>query len=299
MSDKNNYCVAEILNPTANRYTGKCECRLVCDPVSKIPIMLEKPEAMFLAQKLTFNACYDKLSNAYPAMVIKFDEPCTGPMTDIFLPYKIVSKHFRKFIDSKCCFEDITPVGQDDHFSIYKSPELQRFDEDAVPSHYMLHTSDSEPVKSVADDVLVPTKSAYITNVMRKNKSFIVTENEKMYYIGMLLHTEDIGGITERTVGNHYINDTVKLINEGKIDAYITRELNKDNKLLFIPTFHTIDNLFQFRMFRTASYEFVKLGINADNEVEICEYTGIMELFDVFRNIVIGESSITDFIRGE
>ncbi len=126
------------------------------------------------------------------------------------------------------------------------------------------------------------------------NTAFKITENNKTLYIGMLLDTQKIGGITKKSKNNQHIGGLIECIKGGRIDVYVTAESNKKGELLFVPTPSTFTALEDYGLFRNfRQYEFVKLNGNLD----IVERTGVFASYDDFRAIAVGQKSVDDFIK--
>lgn len=149
-------------------------------------------------------------------------------------------------------------------------------------------------VKSEMGDFIPESVAAAIVPTVKQNTPFVITEKGKHLYVGMLLDVTKIGGINKKSVNDKDKGGVIEAIKSGRIDAYVTQELNEKNQLLFIPTAGTIDMLGDYGMFRKVDgYEFVKLN----DKLEIVEYTGITATYDEFRLIVTGNASITQYVK--
>ena len=148
--------------------------------------------------------------------------------------------------------------------------------------------------KSTMGEVFDEMVPSAVLPAVKENKNFIINENGKTVYVGMLLDVAKIGGITEKSKNDKNIGGAVESIRNGKIQAFITKQLIEDNQLLFIPTSITLDRLGDYGTFRNVSgYEFVKLNDN----LEIIEHTEVFESYDTFRTICDGKVAITDFVK--
>lgn len=149
-------------------------------------------------------------------------------------------------------------------------------------------------VKSEMGDFIPESVAAAVVPTVKQNAPFIVTEKGKHLYVGMMLDVTKIGGINKKSVNDKDKGGVIEAIKSGRIDAYVTQELNEKNQLLFIPTFNTLDMLGDYGMFRKVDgYEFVKLN----DKLEIVEYTGVTATYDEFRMIASGNTPITDYVK--
>jgi len=149
-------------------------------------------------------------------------------------------------------------------------------------------------VKSEMGDFIPESVAAAIIPTVKQNEPFVITEKGKRLYVGMLLDVMKIGGINKKSTNDKDKGGVIEAIKSGRIDAYVTQELNEKNQLLFIPTANTIDMLGDYGMFRKVDgYEFVKLN----DKLEIVEYTGVTATYDEFRMIVTGNTPITTFVK--
>lgn len=135
-----------------------------------------------------------------------------------------------------------------------------------------------------------------IKPLVTSNKAFTIEENNKPLYIGMLLDTQKIGGITKKSKNNQHIGGLIECIKGGRIDVYVTAESNQKGELLFIPTPSTFAALEDYGLFRNfRQYEFVKLN----NNLEIVERTGVFASYDDFRSIAGGQKTVNDFLSSQ
>lgn len=149
-------------------------------------------------------------------------------------------------------------------------------------------------VKSEMGNFIPESVAAAVVPIIKNNAPFIVTEQNKKYYIGMLLDVMKIGGIDKKSINDKDKGGIIEAIKSGRLDAFISQKLNDENKLLFIPTFRTIDCLGDYGVFRRVDgYEFVKLN----DKLEIVENTGVMGTYDEFRAIVAGQVDIKSFVK--
>lgn len=149
-------------------------------------------------------------------------------------------------------------------------------------------------VKSEMGDFIPESVASAVVPLVKGNAPFTVTEHGKKIYIGMLLDVLKIGGINKKSVNDKDKGGVIEAIKSGHVDAYVTKELNDDNKLLFIPTYSTLDRLGDYGMFRNVEggYEFVKLN----DKLEIT-HTDIFGTYDDFRNIGNGSADIKEFVK--
>lgn len=154
--------------------------------------------------------------------------------------------------------------------------------------------ANKKATKSEMGEYLSETVGSAMTDVIVKNENFIVRENGKTYYIGMLLDVTKIGGINKKAVNNKDIGGVIEAIKSNHIDAYITDEFNNNNELLFIPSAATFDRLMDYGVFRRVDgYEFIKL----DKKLNVVERTGVFGTYDEFRDIGNGSKKITEFVK--
>lgn len=157
-----------------------------------------------------------------------------------------------------------------------------------------MFNSNNKNTKSTMGEFLPESTASSVLPVFKSNTPFIINDHGRRVYIGMMLDVTTIGGISKKTINDKDKGGVIELIKNGRVDAYITAELNDENKLLFIPKAETtIDRLGDYGMFRTASYEFVKLN----DKLEIIERTGIMESYGTFRAIATGSEDINNFVK--
>jgi hypothetical protein len=79
------------------------------------------------------------------------------------------------------------------------------------------------------------------------------------FYVGMLLHTEDVGGFNKKTKGNADKGRIIEAVRGGNIDAYVTPEQNEAGELIFIPNEKTFNFIEEFSMLTDVEYEVVKI----------------------------------------
>lgn len=128
---------------------------------------------------------------------------------------------------------------------------------------------------------------------LTNNKPFEFVEDGKTYYIGMLLDTAKIGGITKKSKNDKEVGGMIECVRGGKIDLFATAELNERGELLFLPTPQTLNCLSEYGKFRECKdYEFVKLNGNLD----IVERTGLFAPYDIFRAIGAGQLDIQEYL---
>ena len=131
--------------------------------------------------------------------------------------------------------------------------------------------------------------------VFKGNTAFIIENDGKSFYYAMLFDTADIGGISKKSRNKDYVGGLLNGIKGSKIDTLVTKDLNEEGKILFIPTTKTIQYLSEYSIYTKQKYEFVKLN----GKYEIVERTGIKASYDDFRQILAGEKKLTDFVNPE
>lgn len=88
------------------------------------------------------------------------------------------------------------------------------------------------------------------------------------YYIGMMLHTDDIGGFSKKTKNDPDKGSLVEAVRGGNIDAYVTPEQNDSGELIFIPTEKTFSYAGEFSMLTDAEYEVVKIDTRSGEVIK-------------------------------
>lgn len=147
--------------------------------------------------------------------------------------------------------------------------------------------------KEIMDKNFNESVPSAMKHCLTNNKPFEFVEDGKTYYIGMLLDTAKIGGITKKSQNDKEVGGMIECVRGGKIDLFVTAELNERGELLFLPTPQTINCLSEYGKFRECKdYEFVKLNGNLD----IVERTGFFASYDIFRAIGAGQLDIQEYL---
>lgn len=146
--------------------------------------------------------------------------------------------------------------------------------------------------KSEMSDFFAESVPETLLLSLKDNTNFIITEDNNVYYIGMLLDTMKVGGFNKKSKNDQAKGSIIEYVKGGQIDAYITEDLNNSNKLLFIPTANTLDKLADYSIFTNLEYEFVKI----DKSMNIVSFTGITAPYSKFTAILLGHCNIADFL---
>lgn len=88
------------------------------------------------------------------------------------------------------------------------------------------------------------------------NEAFVVTHNGETAYVGILLNTNDIGGISKKANKDEAKGSIIECINSGRMKTLITQPLMENESIIFIPDAITVDAMDEFSLLTNAPYQF-------------------------------------------
>lgn len=146
-----------------------------------------------------------------------------------------------------------------------------------------------EMVSSVIDESVLEQ----VLEEMKANTQFISSYEGEPAYVGMLLKTDDIGGLNLKTNKDEAKGSIVECIKNGRIKVYASEELLNNEQFVIIPDAMTLDAMSEFSIL-DIEYELVK--VTEDGEVYP---TGIVAGIDQMIEIVNDESMTIDSVIGD
>lgn len=146
-----------------------------------------------------------------------------------------------------------------------------------------------EMVSSVIDESVLEQ----VLEEMKANTQFISSYEGEPAYVGMLLKTDDIGGLSLKTNKDEAKGSIVECIKNGRIKVYASEELLNNEQFVIIPDAMTLDAMSEFSIL-DIEYELVK--VTEDGEVYP---TGIVAGIDQMIEIVNDESLTIDSVIGD
>lgn len=146
-----------------------------------------------------------------------------------------------------------------------------------------------EMVSSVIDESVLEQ----VLEEMKANTQFISSYEDEPAYVGMLLKTDDIGGLSLKTNKDEAKGSIVECIKNGRIKVYASEELLNNEQFVIIPDAMTLDAMSEFSIL-DIEYELVK--VTEDGEVHP---TGIVAGIDQMIEIVNDESLTIDSVIGD
>ncbi len=146
-----------------------------------------------------------------------------------------------------------------------------------------------EMVSSVIDESVLEQ----VLEEMKANTQFISSYEGEPAYVGMLLKTDDIGGLSLKTNKDEAKGSIVECIKNGRIKVYASEELLNNEQFVIIPDAMTLDAMSEFSIL-DIEYELVK--VTEDGEVHP---TGIVAGIDQMIEIVNDESLTIDSVIGD
>lgn len=132
------------------------------------------------------------------------------------------------------------------------------------------------PNEMLASVVRESTVGAAV-DLLKQNERFALPGNKS--WVGLLLDTKTIGGLSKKESGDEAKGSIVQLINSDLIQVVVTRELLAEDCLVFIPTVQTLDRMKEFSLLSGATYHWMVLTESEDRLV-ISLPTGLDETAD-------------------
>ena len=145
-----------------------------------------------------------------------------------------------------------------------------------------------EMVSSVIDESVLEQ----ILEEMKQNTQFISTYEGEPAYVGMLLKTEDIGGLNLKTNKDEAKGSIVECIKNGRIKVYASAELLDNEQFVIIPDAITLDSMSEFQIL-DIEYDLVK--VTEDGEVHD---TGFTATCAQMSDIIADDSMTIDDVIG-
>lgn len=122
----------------------------------------------------------------------------------------------------------------------------------------------AEPAKKRKKKEMVSSviKESVLEKIMEEfqaNKQFVShTEDGEVAYVGLLLKTDDIGGLSLKTNKDEAKGSIVENINSGRIKVYASKELLDNESFVIIPDALTVDAMQEFGIL-DIEYDLVKV----------------------------------------
>lgn len=146
-----------------------------------------------------------------------------------------------------------------------------------------------EMVSSVIDESVLEQ----VLEELKANTQFISSYDGEPAYVGMLLKTEDIGGLNLKTNKDEAKGSIVECITNGRIKVYASKALLDNESFVIIPDAITLDAMAEFQIL-DIEYDLVK--ITADGAVH---ETDMVANMSQLAEIVADESLTIDSVMGE
>lgn len=128
----------------------------------------------------------------------------------------------------------------------------------------------------------------------RSNETFVTERDGEVVYVGLLLDTDDIGGVNKKSSRDEAKGSMIECINGGRVRVYINHELMEDEFILFIPEPDTLDAMDEFNMLVTAPYTFG--FVTQDGEVE---RSGVLVSFQDVADLSSMGGDLNDFLASK
>ena len=126
------------------------------------------------------------------------------------------------------------------------------------------------------------------------NEAFVVTHNGETAYVGILLNTNDIGGISKKANKDEAKGSIIECINSGRMKTLITQPLMANESIIFIPDAITVDAMDEFSLLTNAPYQFCY--VYPDGRIELAN---IPVKFNQVVDILTNDRHVSTLLREE
>lgn len=152
------------------------------------------------------------------------------------------------------------------------------------------------PNEMLASVVRESTVGAAV-DLLKQNERFALPDNKS--WVGLLLDTKTIGGLSKKESGNEAKGSIVQLINSDLIQVVVTRELLAEDCLVFIPTTQTLEQMRDFTLLSEATYHWMVLT-ETDDRLVISLPAGLDDTADAKLSdaeaVAAGDRSLADLM---
>lgn len=118
--------------------------------------------------------------------------------------------------------------------------------------------------KSPLSQILHESVWETVQGDFRDNVNFMGDYEGKTWYVGIVLHTKDIGGLDKRSKKDEAKGTLVECINSGRLKTYITEDLMDGDMIMFIPDPMTLSEMEEFSILHNAPYEVALVNTSGD-----------------------------------
>lgn len=162
-----------------------------------------------------------------------------------------------------------------------------------VPHKQVRRRSPNEMLASVVRESTVGAA----VDLLKQNERFALPDNKS--WVGLLLDTKTIGGLSKKESGDEAKGSIVQLINSDLIQVVVTRELLSEDCLVFIPTTQTLEQMRDFTLLLEATYHWMVLT-EVDDRLVISLPAGLDETAEATLSeaeaVAVGDRSLADLM---
>lgn len=98
------------------------------------------------------------------------------------------------------------------------------------------------------ESVLRETVFETAVSTMKANKLFRVRRDDEDLYVGAMMKFEDIGGLSKKDMKDESKGQIITLINNGGIASIFTMDLKSKDRIVFIPSAATLEQMAEFSL---------------------------------------------------
>lgn len=171
-----------------------------------------------------------------------------------------------------------------------KSRRKSRNDDDEMPVEtpvQIVRNKKKSGLATILDESVVDT----VWNDFKQNKPFFIWRNGDVG-VGLLLRTEDIGGLSKKSRNDEAKGSLVERITAGNIHVLLTQPLIEREAMVFVPDSVTLAALEEYQLLVKAPYELAFVHKNGD-----VYPTGIPFTFAQARDIIVRDGSIEEYLH--
>lgn len=132
----------------------------------------------------------------------------------------------------------------------------------------------------------------------KANSTFTVEHDGAEMYIGLMLDTSAIGGLSKKDRRDEVKGSIIEQINSGRIRTFAPLQMLKDGKFVIIPDAETLDVIMEYSLLSNASYKIAYIDSNAnvyptDVSVSYAQMVNVAEgTSDI--STILGEHKVDD-----
>lgn len=120
------------------------------------------------------------------------------------------------------------------------------------------------PVVSDLSGLLHESVPETALSFFKANSTFIVEHDGAEMYIGLMLDTSAIGGLSKKDRRDEVKGSIIEQINSGRIRTFAPLQMLKDGKVVIIPDAETLDVIMEYSLLSNAPYKLAYVDGNAN-----------------------------------